>query len=73
LDDYNVEEAPSNTDDVYQEDSLDGDVHIDIGEGLDNLTITEFDEVVNPKEPCKEFQDPRFHILLYPHLQLFQH
>jgi hypothetical protein len=50
LDDYNVEEAPSNTDDVYQEDSLDGDVHIDIGEGLDNLTITEFDEVVNPKE-----------------------
>ena len=24
-------------------------------------------------QPCKEFQDPRFHRLLYPHLRLFQH
>ena len=52
LDDYNAEETPSNVDDVYQEDALDGvsKISINIGDGLDNLTINENDEIVNPKE-----------------------
>lgn len=49
MDDYHAEDQPSV--DTFQEDGLDGEFYVDIGLGLDNLTITnDLDEVVDPRE-----------------------
>ena len=48
MDDYNTEDPPYV--DVFQEDGIVGEFVVDIGEGLDNITISGSDEVVDPRE-----------------------
>ncbi|XP_040384748.1 uncharacterized protein LOC102706425 [Oryza brachyantha] len=53
MDDYNAEDDPLSRPEfyVYQEDGLQGDLFVDLGLGLDNVTIiNDLDEVCDPRE-----------------------
>jgi hypothetical protein len=51
MDDYQAEGPPAV--EAFQEDGLDGEFHVDIGLGLDDITSTNnLDEVADPHEVC---------------------